>query len=362
MVLGSSPPAEILAGSSAVHRTIVTYFVYALTTIANKIMAAEPKTESSSGRILCVGLVTLDIVNTCDRYPNEDEDVRVISQEWQTGGNACNTSTVFTELGMDCEFFGTMSRGPQADFICKHIRDRKIRYDNCVFHANCGTPTSCVVLSLQTGSRTIVHSRNNLPELEVADFGKINLSNYRWIHFEGRRNEEAIVKMIDKIEQFNAMQSCTEKIKVSVELERPRESLLQLLDKADVVFISKDFARFRSFSSSTVAVKSIYNKLKPGAVAICAWGEEGADGIGPDGELKHSDAYPPGKVIDTLGAGDTFNAGVIYSLYKGFTLQHTLNFACFLAGVKCGMQGYDGLAKAAASHHCWEVYMKGLVS
>ena len=78
---------------------------------------------------------------------------------------------------------------------------------------------------------------------------------------------------------------------------------------------------------------------------LCAWGEEGADGISPEGGV-HSDAYHPEKVIDTLGAGDTFNAGVIYSLYKGLTLQDTVNFACFLAGIKCGMYGYSGLAKA----------------
>ena len=102
------------------------------------IMAAEVKTESFCRRILCVGLAALDIVNTCERYPNEDEDYRAISQIWQTGGNACNTSTVLGELGIDCELFGTMSCGPQTDFLCKQIRERKIRYENCVFHKNCG--------------------------------------------------------------------------------------------------------------------------------------------------------------------------------------------------------------------------------
>lgn len=313
-------------------------------------------TSMSPGRILCIGLVTLDIVNICERYPEEDEDFKANFQRWQTGGNACNTSTVLTDLGLDCEFYGSMSYGLQADFIRKYMSDRRIRYDNCVFHTNCGTPTSSVALSLRTGSRTIIHSRNNLPELEVADFEKLDLSSYSWIHFEGRRNEQAMVKMIDIIDKFNTMQSGTKKVKVSVEFETPRESLLQLLNRADVVFISKDFARFRGFCSSAVTVRSLHSELKSGAIAICAWGEEGADGVCPDGEVKHSDAYPPQNVIDTLGAGDTFNAGVIYSLYKGLPLQETLNFACFLAGVKCGMQGYDGLVSAATSHHNWNVF------
>ena len=53
------------------------------------------------------------------------------------------------------------------------------------------------------------------------------------------------------------------------------------------------------------------------ATLICAWAEEGADALGPDGQLLHSDAFPPPRVVDTLGAGDTFNASVIFSLSKG---------------------------------------------
>lgn len=53
------------------------------------------------------------------------------------------------------------------------------------------------------------------------------------------------------------------------------------------------------------------------ATLICAWAEKGADATGPDGTLIHSDAFPPERLVDTLGAGDTFNASVIYTLANG---------------------------------------------
>lgn len=304
----------------------------------------------SRRRILCVGLIALDIVNTCERYPDEDEDIRAISQKWQTGGNACTNAVVLTQLGMECEFLGSLSRGLEAEFVCEHLHQRGVRYDNCVQHSDCGTPTSFVTLSLTTGSRTIVHSRNNLPELTVSAFEKVNLSDFDWIHFEGRRNEAEIVKMIDVVEEFNADLSPKDRIVVSVELEKPRKSLMQLLNKADVVFTSKDFAKFLGCSSPYETVRSLRSKTKPGATIICAWGTKGADGAGPDGEVKHSNAYPPEKVVDTLGAGDTFTAGAIYSLIQGSSLEDTLNFACRLAGLKCGMNGNDGLVEALSRH------------
>ncbi len=56
-----------------------------------------------------------------------------------------------------------------------------------------------------------------------------------------------------------------------------------------------------------------------------------------------SAAYSPPLIVDTLGAGDTFNAGIIHSLSIGKNLQESLNFACKIAGSKCGMLGYSGL-------------------
>ena len=56
-----------------------------------------------------------------------------------------------------------------------------------------------------------------------------------------------------------------------------------------------------------------------------------------------SPAFPPEKLVDTLGAGDTFNATVIHSLLRGKSVREALTYACKLAGAKCGMVGFDGL-------------------
>ena len=48
-------------------------------------------------------------------------------------------------------------------------------------------------------------------------------------------------------------------------------------------------------------------------------------------------------VIDTIGAGDTFNATVVACLSQDKNLAQALDIGCKVAGFKVGQIGYDGL-------------------
>ncbi|XP_031212132.1 ketohexokinase isoform X1 [Mastomys coucha] len=293
-------------------------------------------------QILCVGLVVLDIINVVDKYPEEDTDRRCLSQRWQRGGNASNSCTVLSLLGARCAFMGSLAPGHVADFVlddlCRHSVD--LRY--AVLQTEGSIPTSTVIINQASGSRTILHAYRNLPDVSAKDFEKVDLTRFKWIHIEGRNASEQ-VKMLQRIEEHNAKQPLPQKIRVSVEIEKPREELFQLFSYGEVVFVSKDVAKHLGFQSAVEALRGLYSRVKKGATLVCAWAEEGADALGPDGQLLHSDAFPPPQVVDTLGAGDTFNASVIFSLSKGNSMQEALRFGCQVAGKKCGLQGFDGI-------------------
>jgi ketohexokinase len=45
--------------------------------------------------------------------------------------------------------------------------------------------------------------------------------------------------------------------------------------------------------------------------------------------------------VDALGAGDTFNGGMVNAIAIGMPFDRALETACVLAGRKCGMHGFD---------------------
>ena len=84
------------------------------------------------------------------------------------------------------------------------------------------------------------------------------------------------------------------------------------------------------------------------AIVVCAWGADGA-AAGQGQEITSQKASPPDHVVDTLGAGDTFNAAFIYSQCKGMHWKEGLKFACLIAGFKVGQKGYCGIGHFKAT-------------
>lgn len=293
-------------------------------------------------RILCIGLVCLDIISVVDKYPEEDSDTRCLSQRWQRGGNASNSCTVLSLLGAPCAFMGSLAPGHIADFVLNSLSSYGIDVRHVINHPGSTFPASIVISNITNGSRTILHMNRNLPDVTVEDFQKVDLSQYKWIHWEGRNADEQ-VKMIQRVEDHNNKCPPDQRIKISVEIEKEREELFLLFQRGDLVFVSKDVAKYLGFHSATEAVLGLYPRVQQGAYLVCAWADQGATALGPDGQVIHSPAFPPDAIVDTLGAGDTFNASVMFALSKGQSMQEALTFGCRIAGKKCGIQGYDGI-------------------
>lgn len=99
------------------------------------------------------------------------------------------------------------------------------------------------------------------------------------------------------------------------------------------------FARLLSFNF----VPDLYS-----ATLFCCWGSLGAVGLHLEsGTRFSSSAGHVGTVVDTVGAGDTFIAGIILALgVRGYDIGRGLRFACEIASQKCSQYGFKRLLQA----------------
>mgnify|MGYP000007604311 CR=1 FL=1 len=282
-------------------------------------------------RILAAGVATIDIINTLATYPAEDQEVRALKQRICRGGNATNTLVVLSQLGHRCDWCGVVADDPDSRLILEDLARNGVSTRYTVRHAGGRTPTSYVSVSQDRGSRTIVHYRR-LAEYRDKDFALIPRDRFDWLHFEGRNLQE-----LEKMLRRCSPDQC------SLEVEKPREGIEHLFPLAGVVLFSRQYAHARGFKDGVSFLSQIHQETLPGSILTCAWGEHGAWGRDADGEIHQVPAAAPNSLVETLGAGDVFNAGVIHGVLHGWELPEVLATAVRLAGRKCGQEGIEGL-------------------
>ncbi|BBP43997.1 PfkB family carbohydrate kinase [Thiosulfativibrio zosterae] len=284
-------------------------------------------------KILGIGNCVLDIILSINDYPAEDSEVRANKKTLQVGGNVANTLYALSQLKHEVAICTTFATDDQAKWITKTLQERGINTEFTQKFIQGATPTSYINLSQSNGSRTIVHYRD-LPEVSFDFFAKIEIEDFDWLHFEGR-NLEHLPGMLNIAKTFLTHQP------ISLEVEKDRIGIDAILTQANVIFFSHHFAKQRGFKDGAECLKAM-RQAAPQAHLICTWGENGAWFSSPNQTVNHHPAQQI-KVIDSLGAGDVFNAGVINALAAGKALAYAVKDGSDLAARKCQQIGLDNL-------------------
>jgi ketohexokinase len=282
--------------------------------------------------IVCVGAIFIDTVLSVPKFPIEDEKLRATSHTRRRGGNCGNTLEVLTQLVSEDESYDGEEKpslhllavlpeeaSQDTTFIKESLADVGIMNSSLFHPGSKDAASSYIIQNAANNTRTII-SHNPLPEMTVAEFvaSAARLDSGRrygyqnWYHFEGRVPQlllRCVAQLRVRYPHF----------KISVECENPeREEMYLVAKTADVVFFSKLWAESKGYDNPTDFLNSIRLEMQDDAILCCTWGDKGASILHKNplsgDEWAHVHGWRPGNrtapVIDTIGAGDTFIAGV----------------------------------------------------
>ena len=283
--------------------------------------------------ILLTGTATLDIINLVSQYPSENDEIRALQQQFRRGGNAANSADVLSQLGHKVTLNCSLAQDSSAQFIRNDLERRHIDVISEATSQTASTPTSYITLNQSNGSRTIVHYRD-LAELSFKHFDRLDLDSFDWFHFEGRNIQHSIL-MMEKARLTNRP--------VSVEIEKNRsdDDIKKLIPLADIILLSRPFVLSLG-KTDAIECLQFFSKQFPDKIISCSWGQAGAWIIN-NSHLYHSPAYISTTIIDTIGAGDTYNAALINAFINQQGIDEALHSATKLAGLKCVQHGFNNL-------------------
>lgn len=304
--------------------------------------------------LLAVGACYLDTILNVGHYPAEDDKLRASSIIRRRGGNCPNTLEVLQQL-LDSNHVSPVSLALCAVLPSssspgyQELRssfEASIDLTHCICREDSNEPASSYIIrSRAADSRTIINF-NGLREMTGEEFASVanKFGRYMgWCHFEGRIPDITLLSM-------RHLRQLHPTVKISVEVEKPgREGLQDLATLADVVFYSKSWAQGNGYKSSKECLRAQATLTSNASLLLCTWGESGVSALElPSQKYAECPAFKAegAKTVDTVGAGDTFIAGMLFGLtchFEDWALERKLTFANEVAGRKVVQEGLRGL-------------------
>lgn len=349
----------------------------------------------------------MDLLSELPSYPQEDSHHRAVSSRKSLGGNCANSSTALAQLlpgqpqGRLVSCVGVLpcKSDPDAAFAISTLENAGA--DTSLLEEvsdGSGLPVSFVLLSQETGSRTIVSTRRGLRELHPGRLGDVlrqaqdeaaSRGSVCWCHLECRQPPEMMLQMANACRPKGLPSELLGRSKrgspvLSVEVEKTTlapHQLKPLMQMSDIVFFSRDFITsrradllghaeeepssdkafgndekwdwhehlalraLRSYSSAACCHRALW---------VCPWGALGAFALDTaTGQEFFQPARAPDKVVDSCGAGDTFIAASICAFAMGATPQEALCCGCAVAGAKVSQHGLSDLARYVPAEMPW---------
>ena len=262
-------------------------------------------------QLLCAGEAFEDLIFVgLERVPELGEEIKTDRFTATIGGGAVITSVKAARLGMRTRLLSALGDAAVTRLKKERVAVTNLRKTNEP-HAITAALSTAVDRAFVTFNGVNSQLEERLARLiPRAQASHVHLCFYphdcaRWTAIVSRLRKRGITTSWD----FGWNEPLTND-----------RGLTDLIDSLDFVFVNEHEARL--YTGSTTLEQSIPEWRARQAITIVKLGEAGAVWLAPDRDI-HVDA-PRVKVVDTTGAGDSFNAGFLVAWMNGKTPEHCL--------------------------------------
>ncbi|MCF2142937.1 MAG: carbohydrate kinase [Candidatus Heimdallarchaeota archaeon] len=246
------------------------------------------------------------------------------------GGAPANFAVGIARLGAKVRFFGKVSDDPFGQFLAKKLAEEGVGIENLVTAKN-GEKTSLAFVFLNaSGERSFLFYRENVADTALApeELDPLLFEDLQYLHFGtisllSEPSKSATFKAIDYCKK-NGGTICFDP-NLRKDLFRNEEEFRAILNTAlqtvDILYPSEEELAFILGQKlpPQEAILEIMAKYPLKIVAL-KLGKEGCLLKSRDGFLATIPSFEV-PVVDTTGAGDGFNAGFIFGLSQGMSLE-----------------------------------------
>ncbi len=290
-----------------------------------------------------LGNVNVDLIlGPADPWPKAGTEIIVDHDELRVGGAAGNSALAWEGLGVEFEIAANVGSDQFGRWLSESFGERAAKWP-----VRPEQTTLSVGITHPDGERTFFTTRGHLPRFTLDDVLTV---------LDGAKLTGGYALLCgsfltdDLTREYDAFFDWADQHGVSVALDtgwpldgwtiKNCEATRRWLSRCAIALLNEvETTTLAGLDDPTKAAAEIRSHMPDGAIVVVKRGPDGALAIGADGQCI-SVAAPSVKVVDTIGAGDVFNAGFLAALAQEKSLG-----ACLKAGTEVASRAISTLPR-----------------
>lgn len=274
--------------------------------------------------MIVVGELNADLIlNGMDEPRFDQVETLVGDAVFALGSSSAIFACGAARLGLKVAFIGKVGRDPLGRFVIDQLDQRHVDTSMIIHDGSIKTGISVI---LNRGvDRAILTYSGSISALRYKEIDKRGFTQARHFHLGGYYLLDELRPDLSSLFKMARENGMTTSMDTNYDpAERWNGGLNSIFDLIDIFLPNeKEICAMTGIDDPLEAAQELTLKIPLIALKM---GERGGRVI----NNRETVASPvlPVKVIDTVGAGDSFDAGFIYAFLKGMTLQQSIRLAC----------------------------------
>ncbi len=280
-----------------------------------------------NAEIIGFGALNVDKLYSVDKIVSHDGESFIKSETDTSGGSAANTIVGLSRLGCSTSIIGKIAEDEDGDLIEYNLAINGV-YTNNLIYSEEGSTGKCIGFVDNEGERCLYISPGVNDDIKIGEINPLNIMRCKIMHYTSFVGDSfnAQIELLEKLSKETLLSFDPGMLYV----QKGFDELKPILERTDILLINESELRLLCNNSNNDLKELTVGLLDLGIDTIVVkQGSKGAFAINNSEEC-FVEAFEC-DVVDTTGAGDSFNSGFLYSFLKGYNLEKSCKIGNWVA-------------------------------
>ncbi len=290
-----------------------------------------------NAEVIGFGALNVDKLYSVENIAGCDEESFIKSGTDTPGGSAANTIVGLSRLGCSTSIIGKIAEDEEGDLIEYNLAINGV-YSNNLIYADSGSTGKCLGFVDENGERCLYIDPGVNDDIKIGEINPLNIMRCKIMHYTSFVGDsfKTQIELLEKLNDETILSFDPGMLYV----KKGFEELRPILERCNILLINESELRLL-FNNNEASLKEL-------AIGLLDFGietvvvKQGSKGVFAMDNSQDCfvESYEC-DVVDTTGAGDSFNSGFLYSFLKGYDLEKSCKIANWVASKSIGGFGME---------------------